>query len=108
LEDKYSTPNPPLGEALIRVHQAGVCETDIQLVMGTWIFVAREVMSSWAQVNKPLGMNTSGESGWWEKLMLPAESVPHALRDASLTVPTEPHWELIDATGLSRTICAYP
>ena len=34
LEGKYSTPNPPLGEALIRVHQAGVCETDIQLVKG--------------------------------------------------------------------------
>jgi len=34
LEAKYSKPNPPPGEALVRVHQAGVCATDIQLVKG--------------------------------------------------------------------------
>lgn len=31
---QYSQPNPPPGEALIRVQQAGVCATDIQLVKG--------------------------------------------------------------------------
>ncbi len=34
LEAKYSKPNAPPGEALVRVHQAGVCATDIQLVKG--------------------------------------------------------------------------
>ena len=30
----YKDPTPPAGEALVRVHQAGICATDIQLVQG--------------------------------------------------------------------------
>jgi threonine dehydrogenase-like Zn-dependent dehydrogenase len=34
LEKNYPTPTPPQGEALIRVLQAGVCNTDLELVRG--------------------------------------------------------------------------
>jgi alcohol dehydrogenase len=34
LVDDYPTPEPPPGEALIRVHVAGVCNTDLELVKG--------------------------------------------------------------------------
>jgi threonine dehydrogenase-like Zn-dependent dehydrogenase len=34
LENNYPTPTPPPGEALIRVLQAGVCNTDLELVKG--------------------------------------------------------------------------
>ena len=34
LEKNYQTPTPPRGEALIRVLQAGVCNTDLELVKG--------------------------------------------------------------------------
>lgn len=34
VEKNYPNPIPPQGEALIRVHQAGICATDIQLVNG--------------------------------------------------------------------------
>ena len=34
LEKNYPTPTPPQGEALVRVRQAGVCNTDLELVKG--------------------------------------------------------------------------
>jgi threonine dehydrogenase-like Zn-dependent dehydrogenase len=33
-EKNYPTPTPPIGEALVRVLQAGVCNTDLELVKG--------------------------------------------------------------------------
>jgi len=33
-EKNYPTPTPPPGEALVRVLQAGVCNTDLELVKG--------------------------------------------------------------------------
>ncbi len=34
LEENYPTPTPPPGEALVRVLQAGICNTDLELVKG--------------------------------------------------------------------------
>ncbi|MCK4449099.1 MAG: alcohol dehydrogenase catalytic domain-containing protein, partial [Anaerolineae bacterium] len=34
LVDDYPTPEPPPGEALIRVNVAGLCNTDLELVKG--------------------------------------------------------------------------
>ena len=34
LEKNYPMPSPPKGEALVRVLQAGVCNTDLELVKG--------------------------------------------------------------------------
>ena len=34
LEKNYPMPTPPKGEALVRVLQAGVCNTDLELVKG--------------------------------------------------------------------------
>jgi|WetSurMetagenome_2_1015567.scaffolds.fasta_scaffold226333_2 threonine dehydrogenase-like Zn-dependent dehydrogenase len=34
LEKNYPTPTPPSGEALIRVRQAGICNTDLELLKG--------------------------------------------------------------------------
>jgi len=34
LDERYPTPDPPAGEALIRVRLAGVCNTDLELVKG--------------------------------------------------------------------------
>jgi threonine dehydrogenase-like Zn-dependent dehydrogenase len=38
LEKNYPTPTPPSGEALIRVLQAGVCNTDLEIVKGYMSF----------------------------------------------------------------------
>ncbi len=38
LSDDYPTPEPPPGEALIRVRLAGVCNTDLELVRGYMAF----------------------------------------------------------------------
>jgi threonine dehydrogenase-like Zn-dependent dehydrogenase len=34
LDQRYPTPTPPQGEALVRVLQAGICNTDLELVRG--------------------------------------------------------------------------
>ena len=38
LNTKCPKPTPPSGEALVRVHQAGICATDLQLVKGYMAF----------------------------------------------------------------------
>ena len=38
LETNYPTPTSPPGEALIRVRQAGICNTDLELVKGYMSF----------------------------------------------------------------------
>ena len=38
LRDDVSTPVPPVGEALVRVLRAGVCNTDLELVKGYYPF----------------------------------------------------------------------
>ena len=46
LRDDLPTPEPPNGEALIKVRLAGICATDLEMVRGYYPFTG---MSLWAK-----------------------------------------------------------
>jgi len=65
LRDDVPVPEPPPGEALVRVHQAGICNTDLELVRGYYPYtgiLGHEFVGTVAQGPEPLrGRRVVGE-----------------------------------------------
>ncbi len=65
LRDDVPVPEPPPGEALVRVHQAGICNTDLELVRGYYPYtgiLGHEFVGTVQQGPEPLrGRRVVGE-----------------------------------------------